>query len=44
MTHDHDARNDELIELGSASCDTQGNDGLVPEGGAFWPRTGITDD
>lgn len=44
MTHDHDARNDELIELGSASCDTQGNDGLVPEGGAFWPRTGTTDD
>jgi hypothetical protein len=43
MTHElYDAV--ELIELGSASRDTHGNDGLVPEGGAFWPRTGMTDD
>lgn len=43
MKHEQE-KTSELIELGSASVDTQGNDGLVPEGGAFWPRTGITDD
>ena len=43
MKHEHEGSG-ELIELGSASRDTQGNDGLVPEGGAFWPRTGITED
>lgn len=43
MNHENEDTSD-LIELGSASRDTQGNDGLVPEGGAFWHRTGMTDD
>jgi len=44
MDRDNDNPSPELIELGTASGDTQGNEGLVPEGGAFWPRTGISDE
>lgn len=34
----------DLMELGTASTDTRGDDGIVFEGRLFWTPTGISND
>lgn len=44
MERDNNELNLDLTELGTASADTQGGDGVIFEGRLFWTPTGISND